>query len=107
MKPDQVASRSQVESLKERLEHTQQELAKSHDSNRDLKTKLQTVVREKDPSQVRFLLVLCLQLCIFGRFVKAFYGMVASYYCFICYIIYSIYLYYIFYDCYLYHSSAS
>lgn len=43
---------SQVESLKERLEHTQQELAKSHDSNRDLKTKLQTVVREKDPGQV-------------------------------------------------------
>ncbi|XP_060582101.1 golgin subfamily A member 4-like isoform X4 [Ruditapes philippinarum] len=42
---------NEVESLKERLEHTQQELAKSHDSNRDLKTKLQTVVREKDPSQ--------------------------------------------------------
>ncbi|XP_052819557.1 centromere-associated protein E-like isoform X4 [Mya arenaria] len=43
---------NEVESLKERLEHTQQELVKSHDSNRDLKTKLQTVVREKDPSQL-------------------------------------------------------
>lgn len=42
----------QVETLKEKLEHTQQELAKSHDSNRDLKTKLQTVVREKDSTQV-------------------------------------------------------
>ncbi|KAL4239345.1 hypothetical protein ACF0H5_000162 [Mactra antiquata] len=43
---------NEVEALKERLEHTQQELVKSHDSNRDLKTKLQTVVREKDPSQI-------------------------------------------------------
>lgn len=57
MKPDQCDSGSQVESLKERLEHTQQELAKSHDSNRDLKTKLQTVVREKDPAQVRKFLI--------------------------------------------------
>jgi len=47
-----------VESLKEQLEHTQQELAKSHDSNRDLKTKLQTVVREKDSTQVRFTFLL-------------------------------------------------
>jgi hypothetical protein len=52
MKPDDKGSYPQVESLKERLEHTQQELAKSHDSNRDLKTKLQTVVREKESVQV-------------------------------------------------------
>lgn len=52
MKPEESDSCLQVESLKERLEHTQQELTKSHDSNRDLKTKLQTVVREKDPAQV-------------------------------------------------------
>lgn len=52
LQPQNVCFLSQVESLKERLEHTQQELAKSHDSNRDLKTKLQTVVREKDPGQV-------------------------------------------------------
>ena len=39
-----------MESLKERLEHTEKELSKSHDSNRDLKSKLQTVVRDKDNS---------------------------------------------------------
>lgn len=62
MKPKESDSCPQVESLKERLEHTQQELTKSHDSNRDLKTKLQTVVREKDPAQVSFfsLSIVCL-----------------------------------------------
>ncbi|KAJ8318268.1 hypothetical protein KUTeg_003359 [Tegillarca granosa] len=42
---------TEVDSLKDQLEQSQQELVKMHESNRDLKTKLQTVVREKDLAQ--------------------------------------------------------
>ncbi|KAL3876263.1 hypothetical protein ACJMK2_034131 [Sinanodonta woodiana] len=46
---------NEVVSLKDRLETTQQELVKMHDANRDLTNKLQTVVREKDTSQIPIL----------------------------------------------------
>lgn len=43
----------QVDSLKDRLDEKHKELVKMHESNQDLKSRLQTVVREKDISQVR------------------------------------------------------
>ncbi|KAK3586036.1 hypothetical protein CHS0354_033163 [Potamilus streckersoni] len=46
---------NEVVSLKDRLETTQQELVKMHDANRDLTNKLQSVVREKDTSQIPIL----------------------------------------------------
>ncbi|XP_069124825.1 uncharacterized protein [Argopecten irradians] len=42
---------TEVDSLKEQLENTQKEMAKMHETNIDLKTRLQTIVREKDVSQ--------------------------------------------------------
>ncbi|KAK3090806.1 hypothetical protein FSP39_014816 [Pinctada imbricata] len=43
---------NEVDHLKEQLDSTQKELVKMHESNMDLKTRLQTAVREKDISQV-------------------------------------------------------
>jgi hypothetical protein len=43
----------QVDSLKDRLDEKHKELVKMQESNQDLKSRLQTVVREKDISQVR------------------------------------------------------
>ena len=43
----------QVDSLKDQLDEKHKELVKMQESNQDLKSRLQTVVREKDISQVR------------------------------------------------------
>ncbi|XP_056020280.1 uncharacterized protein LOC125668582 isoform X6 [Ostrea edulis] len=43
---------TEVDSLKDRLDEKHKELVKMHESNQDLKSRLQTVVREKDISQV-------------------------------------------------------
>ncbi|XP_056020279.1 uncharacterized protein LOC125668582 isoform X5 [Ostrea edulis] len=42
---------TEVDSLKDRLDEKHKELVKMHESNQDLKSRLQTVVREKDISQ--------------------------------------------------------
>ncbi|XP_033738405.1 protein MLP1-like isoform X3 [Pecten maximus] len=42
---------TEVDSLKEQLENTHKEMVKMHETNIDLKTRLQTIVREKDVSQ--------------------------------------------------------
>lgn len=44
---------SQVDTLKDRLDEKHKELVKMQESNQDLKSRLQTVGREKDISQVR------------------------------------------------------
>lgn len=44
---------SQVDTLKDRLDEKNKELVKMQESNQDLKSRLQTVGREKDISQVR------------------------------------------------------
>lgn len=44
---------TQVDSLKDQLDEKHKELVKMQESNQDLKSRLQTVVREKDISQVR------------------------------------------------------
>ena len=42
---------TEVDSLKEQLEHTHDEIVKLHENNIDLKNRLQTAVREKDVTQ--------------------------------------------------------
>ncbi|XP_022319320.2 uncharacterized protein LOC111122066 isoform X4 [Crassostrea virginica] len=49
---DRVDGLSSVDSLKDQLDEKHKELVKMQESNQDLKSRLQTVVREKDISQV-------------------------------------------------------